>query len=61
MKEIANEFKQFIMRGNVIDMAVGIIIGGAFANRQLHGGRRFNAAFGVTAGPGRFFQLVCGN
>ena len=25
-----NEFKQFIMRGNVIDMAVGIIIGGAF-------------------------------
>jgi large conductance mechanosensitive channel len=25
-----NEFKQFIMRGNVLDMAVGIIIGGAF-------------------------------
>ncbi len=24
------EFKQFAMRGNVIDMAVGIIIGGAF-------------------------------
>ena len=30
MKEIMNEFKTFIMRGNVIDMAVGIIIGGAF-------------------------------
>ena len=30
MKEIASEFKKFIMRGNVIDMAVGIIIGGAF-------------------------------
>lgn len=30
MKAIAKEFKQFIMRGNVIDMAVGIIIGGAF-------------------------------
>ena len=30
MKDIAKEFKQFIMRGNVIDMAVGIIIGGAF-------------------------------
>ena len=30
MKNIANEFKQFVMRGNVIDMAVGIIIGGAF-------------------------------
>jgi large conductance mechanosensitive channel len=25
-----NEFKQFIMRGNVVDLAVGIIIGGAF-------------------------------
>ena len=25
-----NDFKAFIMRGNVIDMAVGIIIGGAF-------------------------------
>jgi len=30
MKDIINEFKKFIMRGNVIDMAVGIIIGGAF-------------------------------
>jgi len=25
-----NEFKQFAIRGNVVDMAVGIIIGGAF-------------------------------
>ncbi len=25
------EFKEFAMRGNVIDMAVGIVIGGAFA------------------------------
>ena len=25
-----NEFKEFIMRGNVIDMAIGVIIGGAF-------------------------------
>ena len=25
-----NEFKQFAMRGNVVDMAVGIVIGGAF-------------------------------
>ncbi|RZT00658.1 large conductance mechanosensitive channel protein MscL [Cuneatibacter caecimuris] len=24
------EFKKFIMRGNVIDMAVGVIVGGAF-------------------------------
>jgi len=27
---IAQEFKDFAMRGNVVDMAVGIIIGGAF-------------------------------
>ena len=30
MKQILQEFKQFAMRGNVVDMAVGIIIGGAF-------------------------------
>ena len=30
MKSIINEFKQFVMRGNVLDMAVGIIVGGAF-------------------------------
>lgn len=27
---LAKEFKEFAMRGNVVDMAVGIIIGGAF-------------------------------
>lgn len=25
-----NEFKSFILRGNVVDLAVGVIIGGAF-------------------------------
>jgi large conductance mechanosensitive channel len=25
-----NEFKAFVMRGNVVDLAVGVIIGGAF-------------------------------
>ena len=29
-KGIVTEFKEFITRGNVMDMAVGIIIGGAF-------------------------------
>lgn len=29
-KGIVKEFKEFISRGNVMDMAVGIIIGGAF-------------------------------
>ena len=30
MKKFLEEFKAFAMRGNVVDMAVGIIIGGAF-------------------------------
>lgn len=30
MKKFFGEFKTFITRGNVIDMAIGIIIGGAF-------------------------------
>ena len=30
MRKMLQEFKQFAMRGNVVDMAVGIIIGGAF-------------------------------
>lgn len=30
MKEIFKEFKEFAIKGNMIDMAVGIVIGGAF-------------------------------
>jgi len=30
MKKFLNEFKEFAVKGNMIDMAVGIIIGGAF-------------------------------
>ena len=30
MKKFFGEFKKFITRGNVLDMAVGVIIGGAF-------------------------------
>lgn len=32
MKKFIEEFKTFISRGNVMDMAVGIIIGGAFTS-----------------------------
>ena len=31
MKKIFSEFKEFISKGNVIDMAVGVIIGSAFS------------------------------
>lgn len=30
MKKFLKEFKEFALRGNVMDMAIGIIIGGAF-------------------------------
>ena len=30
MKKFLDEFKTFAMRGNVIDLAVGVVIGGAF-------------------------------
>ena len=32
MRKFMDEFKTFIARGNVMDMAVGIIIGGAFTS-----------------------------
>ena len=31
MKKFMEEFKAFALRGNVMDMAVGVIIGGAFS------------------------------
>jgi large conductance mechanosensitive channel len=31
MRSWASEFKQFVLRGNVVDLAVGIVIGAAFA------------------------------
>ena len=31
MKKFFGEFKEFIARGNVMDLAVGVIIGGAFS------------------------------
>lgn len=31
-KGLMGEFKEFVLRGNVMDMAVGVIIGGAFAS-----------------------------
>ena len=30
MKKYAQEFREFAMRGNVMDLAIGVIIGGAF-------------------------------
>ena len=32
MKKTISEFKKFIARGNVVDLAIGVIIGGAFSS-----------------------------
>jgi large conductance mechanosensitive channel len=31
MRNLLSEFRQFILRGNMVDLAVGIVIGVAFA------------------------------
>ena len=31
MKKLLKEFKEFAMKGNVVDMAVGVVVGGAFS------------------------------
>ena len=31
MKKLGSDFKKFISRGNVVDMAVGVVVGGAFS------------------------------
>ena len=31
MKKFLNEFREFAMRGNVLDMAIGVVIGSAFS------------------------------
>ena len=38
--KILAEFKKFAMRGNVLDMAVGIIIGAAFGKRYDYASNR---------------------
>lgn len=63
---LASEFKEFVNRGNVMDLAVGVIIGGAFGKivsslvedvlmpviGLVSGGINFSAlAVGTQAGP----------
>ena len=37
MGKFITEFKEFAVKGNVIDMAVGVIIGGAFGKIVTNG------------------------
>ena len=64
MKKFFKEFKDFAMRGNVLDMAVGVVIGGAFGKittslvndiimpfvSMLTGGIDFSQLFSQIAG-----------
>ena len=36
MKKFFHEFKEFAMRGNVLDMAIGVVIGAAFGIIGYH-------------------------
>ena len=71
MANFIQEFKDFAMRGNVMDMAIGVIIGGAFGKivsslvddvlmpliGKLTGGVSFTDLF-VTLGDGDFNTLA---
>lgn len=70
-KGFINEFKKFILRGNVMDMAVGVIVGGAFTaivtslNQDiltpvlgLFGGMDFSSLT-VTLGSGANAPVLC--
>lgn len=70
-KGLIEEFKKFIMRGNVMDMAVGVIVGGAFTaivtslNQDIltpilgiFGGTDFSN-LKVTLGSGESAPVLC--
>ena len=40
MKKFFGEFKEFISRGNVLDLAVGVMIGGSSAPSQARALRK---------------------
>lgn len=70
-KGLIQEFKKFILRGNVMDMAVGVIVGGAFTaivtslNQDIltpilgiFGGTDFSSLT-VTLGSGENAPILC--
>ena len=72
MKDFLDEFKRFVMRGNVIDLAVGVIIGAAFGKivaslvsdivmpplGLLIGGLDFSDLFITLKGPSGFATVA---
>ena len=56
MKKFFAEFKKFITRGNVVDMAVGVIVGGAFA-----GSKDSRISFSIPATPASSEHPITGD
>ena len=52
MKSFLDEFKKFALRGNVIDMAIGVVIGSAFSKITT-------SLVNDLIMP--FFAMICGN
>ena len=53
MKKFIEEFKVFALRGNVMDMAIGVIIGGAFTTIVTSLTENLiNPILGLAGGPG---------
>ena len=57
-----SEFKTFIMRGNVLDMAVGVVIGSAFtAIVTSVVEKSADAYYRADSGKNGFFWNYCGS
>ncbi len=58
--KITSEFKEFAMKGNVVDMAVGVIIGTAFGKIiSSLVANVITPPIGMAIGGVRFTELVC--
>jgi large conductance mechanosensitive channel len=58
MGKFLSDFKEFAMRGNVVDMAVGVVIGGAFGKIVTSlVGEIIMPAVGVITGGVNFSDL----
>ena len=73
MKKFLEEFKAFALRGNVIDLAIGVLIGGAFTNvvtaltediinpiLNLFGGAQAELGWAIKLGQGEGQSLLIG-
>ena len=56
MKKFFKEFKEFALRGSVMDLAIGVIIGAAF---QAIAGKGYYVTFDRTCRKNRFIRFVC--